>query len=138
MARTKQTARRATGGALAGVKGMENKEPNPRGPAGTKAEWKRVDEVYDETVGRWVTRESAPWTGKENEDPFYDYCFVVNRKFEYQSPRSVTTIIIKSELLRDVLHKVVGNIPPVSWHVPQVSVCVLRGISYDTYSSSCS
>ena len=138
MARTKQTARRGTGGALAGVKGMENKEPNPRGPAGTKAEWKRVDEVYDETVGRWVTRESAPWTGKENEDPFYDYCFVLNRKFEYQSPRSVTTIIIKSELLRDVLHKVIGNIPAVSWHVPQVSVCVLHGISCDTYSPFCS
>ena len=120
---------------MAGVKGMENKEPNPRGPAGTKTEWKRVDEVYDESVGRWVTRESAPWTGKENEDPFYDYCFVVNRKFEYQSPRSVTTIIIKSDLLRDALRKVVGNIPPVSWHVPQVSVCVLDGMARDTHSS---
>ena len=138
MARTKQTARRATGSGLAGLKGMENKEPNPKGPAGTKTEWKRVDEIYDESLGRWVTRESAPWTGKENEDPFYDYCFVVNRKFEYQSPRSVTTIIIKSELLRDVLHKVVGNIPPVSWHVPQVTVCVLHIISCHAYSSFCS
>lgn len=123
---------------MAGVKGIENKEPNPKGPAGTKSEWKRVDEIYDESVGRWVFRESAPWTGKENEDPFYDYCFVVNRKFEYQSPRSVTTIVLKSDLLRGVLQKVIGSIPPVSWHVPQVSVCGLHGISIDTYLSFCS
>jgi hypothetical protein len=135
MARTKQTARRTIGSrsALTGVKGIESKEADPKGPAGRKTEWKRVDEIYDESVGRWVIRESAPWTGKENEDAFYDCCFVVNRKFDYQSPRSVTTIVIKSELLRDVLHKVIGNIPPVSWHVPQVSVRVLLGTIRDTY-----
>ena len=138
MARTRQTARRSTGGAFTGIKGIENTDPNPKGPAGTKTEWKRVDEIYDETVGRWVVRESAPWTGKENEDAFYDNCFVVNRKFEYQSPRSVTTIVIKSDLLRDVLHKVIGDIPPASWHVPQVSVRAFRVFSYDRYLLFCS
>lgn len=123
---------------MTGVKGIENKEPNPKGPAGTKTEWKRVDEVYDESTGCWVVRESAPWTGKAIEDAFYDYCFIVNRKLEYQSPRSITTIIVKSDLLRDVLHKVIGNIPPVSWHVPQVSVRVSPGTSHDTSSSFCS
>ena len=138
MGRTNQTSRRSTRGALTWAKGIENKEPNPKGPAGTKTEWKRVDEIYDETVDRWVVRESAPWTGKETEDAFYDYCFVINRKFGYKSPRSITTIHVKSDLLRDDLHKAIGNIPPVSWHVPQVSVRVFRGIIHDQYSYFCS
>ena len=138
MGRVNQTVRRSTHGALTWAKGIENKEPNPKGPTGTKTEWKRVDEIYDETVGRWVVRESAPWTGKDNEDAFYDYCFVINRKFGHNSPRSITTIVIKSDLLRDVLHKAIGNIPPVSWHVPQVSVRVFCDIFHDWCSSFCS
>lgn len=35
------------------------------GQAGTKAEWKRIDEIYDDSKHIWVLRNAAPFTGKE-------------------------------------------------------------------------
>jgi hypothetical protein len=67
MARTKQTARRTTGYAATNghANGTSTPAPDPRGPAGTKSEWKRIDEVYDSKLGRWIFRDSAPFTGDE-------------------------------------------------------------------------
>lgn len=66
MARTKQTARKSTGAATNGVatNGTSTSKV-PQGPAGTKSEWKRIDEVYDDQAGRWIFRDTAPFTGKE-------------------------------------------------------------------------
>jgi hypothetical protein len=44
------------------------------GPAGTKSEWKRIDEVYDAEAGRWIFRDSAPFSGTEvSNDHLYDH-----------------------------------------------------------------
>lgn len=110
------------------------------GPAGTKSEWKRIDEVYDAESGTWIFRDSAPFSGKEvrtaksrvsaerltgspqTEDAYRDYCFVVKKKYDYNGPGSETKIVIKSVPLRDACAKVIGAIPPVSFHTPQVEV----------------
>jgi hypothetical protein len=59
MARTKQTARRAKVAVVPMV------PTSSLGPAGTKSEWKRIDEVYDAETGRWVFRDSAPFSSTE-------------------------------------------------------------------------
>lgn len=63
MARTKQTARRTTGSTAPQVLS------STLGPAGTKNEFKRIDEVYDAETGRYVFRDSAPFDSKEVRTP---------------------------------------------------------------------
>lgn len=36
-----------------------------KNPPGTKLSWKRLDEVYDPKTGRFIFRDSAPFTGQE-------------------------------------------------------------------------
>ncbi|KIM25038.1 hypothetical protein M408DRAFT_331498 [Serendipita vermifera MAFF 305830] len=117
MARTKQTARKST----AAANGTSTPKA-PLGPAGTKTEYKRVDYLYNNETGSWIYRDSAPFTGQETDDGYRDYCFVIRKKYEYNSARSSTSIVIKSQVLRDVCASVIGVIPPVSFHTSEVDV----------------
>jgi hypothetical protein len=58
---------------------------------------------------------------------------VLKKKYEYNSSRSVTSVVIKSEPLRDVLAKVIGEIPPVVFHSPEVDVSAMTGVATQSF-----
>jgi hypothetical protein len=57
---------------------------------------------------------------RQTDDGYRDYCFIIKKKYEYNSPRSTTSVVIKSEVLRDLCAEVIGTIPPVSFRTSEV------------------
>ncbi|TDL27684.1 P-loop containing nucleoside triphosphate hydrolase protein [Rickenella mellea] len=93
--------------------------PPPPIPAGTLLEVKRVDEVYDRKLNEWKLKDSIVTSKKPKKDPYAAYAFTVNRKF-LPTPDStlhiiITTIDIKSAVLKKAGMEVVGQVQGISW-----------------------
>ena len=77
----------------------------------TKLDFKRVDQVWDNTIHNYKLQDTAE--GKV--DAQYDeFIFHVRRTFDWEGKYKATIVDIKSKLLRECLSDVMGNIKGVS------------------------
>ncbi|KAH8168543.1 ATPase family associated with various cellular activities (AAA) domain-containing protein [Sarocladium implicatum] len=78
---------------------------------GTRADYKRVDWVWDTALYTWKLRDSTESTSDAQYD---EYIFHVRRSFDIEGKYRSTTVDIKSKLLRECLQDVIGDIKGVS------------------------
>ncbi|KJR88314.1 ATPase, AAA family protein [Sporothrix schenckii 1099-18] len=73
--------------------------------------FKRVDQVWDNTIHNYKLQDTA----EESPDSEYDgYVFHVRRTFDWEGKYKQTFVDIKSNLLRDALQEVMGDIKGIS------------------------
>jgi len=77
----------------------------------TKLDYKRVDQVWDNTIHNYKLQDTAEGTIDAQYDEFL---FHVRRTFDWEGKYKATIIDIKSKLLRECLQDVMGNIKGVS------------------------
>ncbi|KAL2018379.1 hypothetical protein VTK56DRAFT_914 [Thermocarpiscus australiensis] len=77
----------------------------------TKLAYKRVDQVWDNTIHNYKLQDTA----EETVDAQYEeFIFHVRRTFDWEGKYKTTIVDIKSKLLRECLQHVMGNIKGVS------------------------
>ncbi|KAJ4387088.1 hypothetical protein N0V93_007675 [Gnomoniopsis smithogilvyi] len=83
-------------------------EPNEKSK---KIDYKRVDQVWDNTIHNFKLQATA----ESNSEAKYDgFCFHVRRTFDWEGKYKATMVDIKSKPLRESLQDVIGNIKGVS------------------------
>ncbi|KAF9881415.1 AAA family ATPase [Colletotrichum karsti] len=81
--------------------------PNKRG----KLDYKRVDQVWDNTIHNYKLQDTTETTS----DSQYDgYVLQVRRTFDWEGKYKTTFVDIKSKILRECLQDVIGNVKGVS------------------------
>lgn len=76
-----------------------------------KLDYKRVDQVWDNTIHNFKLQDTA----QSNAETKYDgFCFHVRRTFDWEGKYKATVVDIKSKILRECLQDVIGNIKGVS------------------------
>ncbi len=76
-----------------------------------RLDYKRVDQVWDNTIHNYKLQDTAEGTTDAQYD---EYLFHVRRTFDWEGKYKQTVVDIKSKLLRDALQDVMGNIKGVS------------------------
>ena len=76
-----------------------------------KLDYKRVDQVWDNTIHNYKLQDTAEGTIDAQYDEFL---FHVRRTFDWEGKYKATVVDIKSKLLRECLQNVIGNIKGVS------------------------
>lgn len=84
---------------------------NPGKKKPKKLDYKRVDQVWDNTIHNFKLQDTAESSGETKYDSF---CFHVRRTFDWEGKYKATVVDIKSKLLRECLQDVIGNIKGVS------------------------
>jgi hypothetical protein len=79
--------------------------------ANPKLDYKRVDQVWDNTIHNYKLQDTAEGS---LDAQFDDYVFHVRRAFDWEGKYKQTIVDIKSKLLREALQDVMGNIKGVS------------------------
>ncbi|KAI9812346.1 MAG: hypothetical protein M1826_002914 [Phylliscum demangeonii] len=82
-----------------------------RGKPTTKLEFKRVDELWDETLHNFKLTDTVE---EENSDEYEQYVFTVRRQFDWKGKYTDTFVDIKSPLLKEALQEVMDGIKGVS------------------------
>ncbi|KAK3688629.1 hypothetical protein B0T22DRAFT_375886 [Podospora appendiculata] len=77
----------------------------------TKMDYKRVDQVWDNTIHNYQLQDTAEGATDAQYDEFL---FHVRRTFDWEGKYKATIVDIKSKLLRECLVDVMGNIKGVS------------------------
>ncbi|KAK5652105.1 hypothetical protein OQA88_10883 [Cercophora sp. LCS_1] len=77
----------------------------------TKLDFKRVDQVWDNTIHNYKLQDTAEGTIDAQYDEFL---FHVRRTFDWEGKYKATIVDIKSKFLRECLQDVMGNIKGVS------------------------
>lgn len=77
----------------------------------SKLDFKRVDQVWDNTIHNYKLQDTAEGAIDTQYDEFL---FHVRRTFDWEGKYKATIIDIKSKLLRECLQEVMGNIKGVS------------------------
>lgn len=78
---------------------------------GTKLDYKRVDQVWDNTIHNYKLQDTAEGASDAKYDEFL---FHVRRTFDWEGKYKATLVDIKSKLLRECLQEVIGDIKGVS------------------------
>ncbi|KAK1759029.1 hypothetical protein QBC47DRAFT_449698 [Echria macrotheca] len=78
---------------------------------GTKMDYKRVDQVWDNTIHNFKLQDTAEGVVDAQYDQFL---FHVRRTFDWEGKYKTTVVDIKSKFLRECLQDVMGNIKGVS------------------------
>ena len=78
---------------------------------GTRADFKRVDWVWDTSLYTWKLQDSTESTSDAQYD---EYIFHVRRSFDIEGKYRSTMVDIKSKLLRECLQDVIGDIKGLS------------------------
>lgn len=78
---------------------------------GTKVEFKRVDQLWDNTIHDYKLSETVE---KEETDEWDQYIFTVRRTFDDDNKHASTTVDIRSKPLREALSKVMGGVKGIS------------------------
>jgi ATPase family associated with various cellular activities (AAA) len=73
-------------------------------------EFKRVDQLWDNTIHNYKLTESA----EDKVDEFDEYVFTVRRKFDWENKYRNTVVDIKSNPLRDALAEIMKDVKGVS------------------------
>lgn len=76
-----------------------------------KLDYKRVDQVWDNTIHNFKLQDTAE---SANETKYDGFCFHVRRTFDWEGKYKATVVDIKSKILRESLQDVIGNIKGVS------------------------
>lgn len=84
----------------------DSKKQKPKKP-----NYKRVDQVWDNTIHNFKLQDTAAST---TEKQYSGFCFHVRRTFDWEGKYKATVVDIKSKLLRECLQDVMGNIKGVS------------------------
>ncbi|KAK4163374.1 hypothetical protein QBC43DRAFT_345274 [Cladorrhinum sp. PSN259] len=88
----------------------QGKEKKRRAKA-SKLDYKRVDQVWDNTIHNYKLQDTA----QGSVDAQYDeFLFHVRRTFDWEGKYKTTYLDIKSKLLRECLQDVIGNVKGVS------------------------
>lgn len=82
-----------------------------QGQKSKKIDFKRVDQVWDNTIHNFKLQATAESNGETKYDGF---CFHVRRTFDWEGKYKATMVDIKSKPLRECLQDVIGNIKGVS------------------------
>jgi len=90
--------------------GRQHKDKRKRQKA-TKMDYKRVDQVWDNTIHNYKLQDTAEGTIDAQYDEFL---FHVRRTFDWEGKYKATVVDIKSKSLRECLQDVIGNIKGVS------------------------
>lgn len=91
--------------------GRQQHKDKQKKPRATKLDYKRVDQVWDNTIHNYKLQDTAEGTVDAQYDEFL---FHVRRTFDWEGKYKATIIDIKSKLLRECLQDVMGNIKGVS------------------------
>jgi hypothetical protein len=78
---------------------------------GTKMSWKRVDQVWDNTIHNYKLQNTSEGVVDEKMD---DFLFHIRRTFDFEGQYRSTVVDCKSHALRECLQEVMGNIKGVS------------------------
>ncbi|OHF02950.1 ATPase [Colletotrichum orchidophilum] len=85
--------------------------PLPKGRPSPKLDFKRVNQVWDNTIHNYRLQETTATTS----DSQYDgYVLQVRRTFDWEGKYLSTYLDIKSKILRECLQEVIGNIKGIS------------------------
>ncbi|KAL4865369.1 hypothetical protein BDV12DRAFT_174767 [Aspergillus spectabilis] len=90
-----------------GQKGLQRKKKK----AGSKMAFKRVDQLWDNTIHNFKLTETVDDPGANEWD---QYLFTVRRKFDWENKYVETVVDLKSKYLRDALGKVMDGVKGVS------------------------
>ena len=80
-------------------------------PKASKLDYKRVDQVWDNTIHNYKLQDTAEGIVDSQYDEFL---FHVRRTFDWEGKYKATVVDIRSKLLRECLQAVMGNIKGVS------------------------
>lgn len=91
--------------------GKQQQKDKKKRQKATKLDYKRVDQVWDNTIHNYKLQDTAEGTVDAQYDEFI---FHVRRTFDWEGKYKATIVDIKSKLLRECLQDVMGNIKGVS------------------------
>lgn len=84
---------------------------DPKKQKSKKANYKRVDQVWDNAIHNFKLQDTAE---SSTDKQYSGFCFHVRRTFDWEGKYKATVVDIKSKLLRECLQDVMGNIKGVS------------------------
>ncbi|PYH48889.1 ATP-binding protein [Aspergillus saccharolyticus JOP 1030-1] len=93
-----------------GSKGSSQKSKS-RKKAASKMAFKRVDQLWDNTIHNYKLTETVDDPGANEWD---QYLFTVRRKFDWDNKYTETVVDLKSKYIRDALAKVMDGVKGVS------------------------
>ena len=91
--------------------GKQQQKDKKKRPKATKLDYKRVDQVWDDTIHNYKLQDTAERTVDAQYDEFI---FHVRRTFDWEGKYKATIVDIKSKLLRECLQDVIGDIKGIS------------------------
>ncbi|PLB46129.1 hypothetical protein P170DRAFT_364940 [Aspergillus steynii IBT 23096] len=109
--RGKHRGKRASDGLNDGQKGGSQRSKGRKKAAASKIAFKRVDQLWDNTIHNFKLTETVDDPGANEWD---QYLFTVRRKFDWDNKYLETVVDIKSKHLRDALAKVMDGVKGVS------------------------
>lgn len=83
----------------------------PQKQKSKKYDFKRVDQVWDNSIHNFKLQDTAESAADKKYDGF---CFHVRRTFDWEGKYKATVVDVKSKALRECLQDVIGNIKGVS------------------------
>lgn len=83
----------------------------PQKQKSKKLDFKRVDQVWDNSIHNFKLQDTAESAADKKYDGF---CFHVRRTFDWEGKYKATVVDVKSKALRECLQDVIGNIKGVS------------------------
>lgn len=86
-------------------------QKDKRRKTSTKLDYKRVDQVWDNTIHNYKLQDT---TEASSDSHYDDFLFHIRRTFDWEGKHKATFCDIKSKLLRESLQDVMGNIKGVS------------------------
>jgi hypothetical protein len=93
------------------VDGQQQQKDNKKRQKASKLDYKRVDQIWDDTIHNYKLQDTAEGTVDAQYDEFI---FHVRRTFDWEGKYKATVVDIKSKLLRECLQDVMGGIKGVS------------------------
>ncbi|KAH6612953.1 hypothetical protein B0J18DRAFT_470298 [Chaetomium sp. MPI-SDFR-AT-0129] len=90
---------------------LDPRQQDKKRQTATKLDYKRVDQVWDDSIHNYKLQDTAERTVDAQYDEFI---FHVRRTFDWEGKYKATIVDIKSKLLRECLQDVIGDIKGIS------------------------
>jgi hypothetical protein len=91
--------------------GKQQQKDKKKRQKATKLDYKRVDQVWDDSIHNYKLQDTAEGTV---DAKYEEFIFHVRRTFDWEGKYKATIVDIKSKLLRECLQDVIGDIKGVS------------------------
>ncbi|KAF4988519.1 hypothetical protein FDECE_15006 [Fusarium decemcellulare] len=89
----------------------ESKNKKKKGKKGQRPAFKRVDQVWDNSIHNYKLQDTAD---ADSDSQYEAFIFHVRRTFDWEGKYRTTVVDIRSKLLRECLQDVIGNVEGVS------------------------